>query len=293
MFSISQNYEIAFARTVILFKLGKVSNRPSENHFSFSEVRNHFIRHRNVFSVEADLRALFSSLEAHRIKYDWDPDPEANELFRRFLATFTLHAASRPKRQVLAWTIHLQSPLLNLFFAADTDKDSVTGRFFRENVKSIPENRFYQEVSIRGQEVNRSICTFRGADPMVAAESYYAQSEQRPARFFQTTESRFRLLLAHPDCDEGWLNKLQQADLARLDEEETVVLMEKRPALWHCGCAEKNLTKILIPSFNEDPEALFAGRETLEMVCPRCAARHTIRREAVEAATLEEKNSSS
>ncbi|MCH8540795.1 MAG: disulfide bond chaperone [Opitutales bacterium] len=238
--------------------------------------------------MEADLEALFSSLAFHRKRYQWDPSPEANELFQRFLAIFTLHAAARPKRQVLAWTIHLQNPLLNLFLAADTDQDSVAGRFFRENVKSIQENRFYQEVSIRGGEVARSICTFRGSDPIVAAENYYAQSEQRPARFFQTGENRFRLLLAHPDCDVRWLQSLEQKDLPHLDEEETVVFMERRPAFWHCGCVEKNLTKILVPSFAEDPEALFAGKETLEMVCPRCAARHTIRREAVEAAASEE-----
>ncbi|MCH8473873.1 MAG: Hsp33 family molecular chaperone HslO [Opitutales bacterium] len=233
------------------------------------------------------METLFSALHSHRRRYQWDPSPEANELFQRFLAIFTLHAAARPKRQVLAWTIHLQNPLLNLFLAADTDEDSVTGRFFRENVKAIPENRFYQEVSIRGGEVARSICSFHGSDPIVAAENYYAQSEQRPARFFQTGENSFRLLLAHPDCDVRWLRSLQQKDLPHLDEEETVVFMERRPAFWHCGCAEKNLTKILAPAFAEDPEALFAEEETLEMVCPRCAARHTIRREAVEAAVSE------
>lgn len=221
--------------------------------------------------------------QEHLNRHDLDLPPVVRSLFPRWLAVFALHAASRPKQQVLAWTINIQQPLVNLFFAADTDLDSVTGRAFTENVRQGQENRFYQDFSPRGKPVMRSICLFSGADPFLAGENFYRQSEQRPARFFQMGATRFAMLVAHPDCDEAWLEGITQEEIPDLIEQETVVVMEKRPIHWHCGCHENRLMQVLEATFRSDPAALFADQETLEAQCPRCAARYLLRREAMEA----------
>jgi molecular chaperone Hsp33 len=40
---------------------------------------------------------------------------------------------------------------------------------------------------------------------------------------------------------------------------------------------------VLVPLLRDDPDALFLGEPTLRMSCPRCGARHTITREALDA----------
>ena len=41
--------------------------------------------------------------------------------------------------------------------------------------------------------------------------------------------------------------------------------------------------EVLTPTMKQDPEALFGDDPKLEIRCPRCGARHTITREALEA----------
>jgi molecular chaperone Hsp33 len=41
--------------------------------------------------------------------------------------------------------------------------------------------------------------------------------------------------------------------------------------------------EVLTPTMKQDPQALFGGDPKLEIRCPRCGARHTITREALEA----------
>lgn len=233
--------------------------------------------------MHADVAPLWVDLEKHMHRHEVDYPEDLRDLFRVFLAVFALHAASRPKHQVLAWTLNFQKPLFNLFLAADTDLDSVTGRIFTENIRQGEDQRFYQESARIGQPVMRSICLFSGNDPFLAAETFYRQSEQRLARFFQIAPTEFSMLVAHPDCDETWLTNLSHEDIHGLSREEKVVPIEIRPLRWFCGCNEERLLHALAAPYRMAPEDLFAQEEMLEAQCPRCASRYRLRREAMEA----------
>jgi molecular chaperone Hsp33 len=117
----------------------------------------------------------------------------------------------------------------------------------------------------------------------MAIETYYRQSEQRPARFFQTGEEEFALVSAHPDYDETWFESLTTDKVACLAATEAIGELEKRVYRWHCGCNQKRMLEVLAPVFRQDAAELFGGGETVELRCPRCSARHTVTREAMEA----------
>ncbi len=172
---------------------------------------------------------------------------------------------------------------MNLFLAGDNDTGIVTGRVFTEDVKEGPENLFYADVVRGRQPRRRSAVSFEGDDPLVAAERFYAQSEQRGARYFRTAEEEFRLFTEHPDCDVPWLRGLGDARAAAIEVEETVVPLERRRYRWHCGCNQRRMLEVLAPVMRSDPEGLFGGDARLEMRCPRCASRHLVTREALEA----------
>ena len=162
--------------------------------------------------------------EAHGIRVE----PEIDAMFKRALAAFTLHCASRPRNELTAWTINFQSPRLNVFLVGDNGTGAITGRVFTENVRELPENVFYSDV-VRGAEPKRrSAVNFTGTDPLAAAERFYAQSEQRLARLFELPDEDFVMLVEHPDCDRAWLESLDAAAVAKLDQTEELTLLERR-----------------------------------------------------------------
>ncbi len=257
------------------------------------EVRTSFVRTRNALVARADLSELFVDYYLHLADQGIKPEPEHDALFKRALAAFVLHQASRPRNEMAAWTINFQAPLLNVFLTGDNETGAVVGRSFTDNVKELPENLFYADVvrnTAQGVEPRRrSVVPFAGADPFAGAERLYAQSEQRGARYFQLGEEEFALVTEHPDCDLTWYRALTVEQVRDLEKTETVVPMERRIFRWHCGCNQRRMLEVLAPAMRDDPAALFGAEEKIEIRCPRCAARYTVTREALEAFVAEKK----
>lgn len=243
-----------------------------------------FVRHRNVLLVRGDLSPVFVDYYLHLADHGLKPEPAHDRLLRQALAAFTLHCASRPQREHLAWTISLQEPRLNLFLAGDNEDCYVVGRLFTENVREQEHNVFYSELMPRrGAEKRRSVVNFAGADIFHAAEAYYAASEQRTARYFDLGDDHFALLISHPDCDEAWLKGVDAAAVKALGEQETLARIERRLYQWRCGCTQRKILAALAPAAHADMEGLFGEGESIRVQCPRCAASHVITREAMEA----------
>jgi molecular chaperone Hsp33 len=247
------------------------------------EVRTYFVRNRNALLARADFGDLFVDYYLHLSANQIAVQPEHDAMFKRALAAFTLHCASRPWNELVAWTINFQQPLVNLFLTGDNETGAVTGRVFDENVKEGPQNLFFADVVRGNQPKRRSAVTFEGRDPMPAVEKFYTQSEQRGARYFQLGEEDFVMLSEHPDCDLAWFRALTPEQVRTLDEAETLALMERRIYRWHCGCNQQRMMEVLAPTMKQDPEGLFGDEAKIEIRCPRCGARHTITREALEA----------
>ncbi len=246
-------------------------------------VTSAFVRYRNALLTNAEFGPLYIDYYLHLADNQLRPEPGHDRLFKCALAAFVLHCASRPRNEIIAWTLNFQKPLLNVFLVADNETGGVAGRIFTEQVKEGDTNLFFSEVSRSGQPVRRSAVNFEGDDPFHAAECFYRQSEQRPARYFQLDAEEFALICAHPDCDLPWLQAIDTAGIRDVNATETVALLERRPYRWHCGCNQSRILQVLAPTMVEDPEALFGGDESIRVECPRCAGRYTITRETMEA----------
>ncbi len=251
------------------------------------EVRTQFVRQRNALIARADFGELFVDYYLHLAEHGLRPDPAYDAMFKRALVAFVLHQASRPANELTAWTINFQKPLVNVFLTGDNETGIVTGRVFADMVKERSENIFYADVVRSGptgvQPKRRSAVDFTGDDPLRAVETYYAQSEQRGARFFQLGEEEFMLVTEHPDCDLPWFRALTTEQVSALETTETVALLERRLYRWHCGCNQQRMLEVLAPVMKADATGLFGDEPKVEIRCPRCGARHAITREALEA----------
>jgi molecular chaperone Hsp33 len=249
-----------------------------------AEVTIDFVRHRNVLLVRGDLGPLLVDYYLHLAEHKLKLTAGHDHLLRDLVAAFALHCASRPRFEHLAWTVGLQDPRLNLFVTGDNEDCTVAGRVFTENVREAEHNVFYSELMPRrGAEKRRSVIQFEGVDLFRAVEAFYAQSEQRTARYFDLGEDSYALLISHPDCDEAWLRSLDLAGVKTLAETETLARIERRAYRWECGCTQQKILAALAPAARDDVPGFFGTDETLHVQCPRCAATHFISREAMEA----------
>ena len=247
------------------------------------QIETHFVRYRNVLLAEADFTGLFVDYYLHLVDHGLQVQSEGDALFKQGLAAFTLHCASRPRNEMVAWTINFQTPLINVFLAGDNEPSTVTGRVFDENVRVAEQGLFFSDV-VRGRSpVHRSTISFADGNPFEVVERYYRQSEQRVARFIHLGDDRFMLLTSHPDCDLKWLESMDEDALRKLDTHETLAPIERRSYAWFCGCSQRKILKILAPTMRSDADGLFAGEDSLRLNCPRCGARHVVTREALEA----------
>ena len=243
-----------------------------------------FIRHRNALLVRADLCPLFTDHYLHLADHKLHYTPEQDAVFRDALAAFALHCASRPLYEHIAWTINLQQPLVNIFLAGDNEDCTITGRLFTENVKQAAQNIFYSDsVPRRGAAAHRSVVNFTGANLFAAAQAYYAASEQRLVRYFHAREDEFAMLVSHPDCDLAWFHAAEGAGGSVQLQSETLARIDGRLYRWHCGCTQPKILGAIAPAFRADPEGVFGDGESIRVQCPRCAATHTLTREAMEA----------
>src|SRR5882757_1216893 len=79
------------------------------------EIRTYFVRGRNALVARADFGELFVDYYLHQGQHGYQHIPAHDGLLKEALAALALHCASRPWNEAVAWTIHFQQPLLNLF----------------------------------------------------------------------------------------------------------------------------------------------------------------------------------
>jgi molecular chaperone Hsp33 len=247
------------------------------------QVRSYFVRERNALLARADFGELYVDYYLHQGQYGYSHKPSHDGMLKEALAALTLHCASRPWNEAWAWTIHFSEPLLNLFVTGDNRRGIIVGQLFTENVKDDGRNLFSADLVRERGESRRSAIDFTGSDPFAVVEQYYAQSEQRPARYFRFGPEDFVMVSAQPGCDLEWFYALDDEQIRTVDERETLSLLEQRSYRWGCGCSQERMFSILAPIMRSNPRELFGGEDLLRISCPRCGALHLITRESLEA----------
>jgi len=259
-------------------------NDPEKNQEAESiEVRCYFVRERNALAVRGEFTPLYTDYYLHLMQHQIRPSPEFDQALKTGLAAVTLHLASRPRNEAVAWTLNWQDPLHNLFVTGSNRLGNVTGRVFEEDIRPAETNLFFSQTTAGGQGDRQSTIEAPDRDMFQVAEAYYRQSEQRLARFFRHGEEDFVLVTAQPDCDLPWLESLDDDAIRSIDAEETLSLLEKRFYRFDCGCTLEKIFAIVSRMTGSTIDEVFGNEEVTVASCPRCGARYALTREALEA----------
>jgi molecular chaperone Hsp33 len=255
---------------------------PAEEDPSIVEVHALFVRKRNALLLRADFGPLFMDYYLHLMQHGLKHEPDIDAMLKELLACMTLHLCSRPHDETCAWTLHFERLGLNFFATGSTRPGEVTGRLFTEDIRQMGKNMFISQTTRPGQDARQSMVEFVRDDVLQAAEQFYAQSEQRPARFFRGVGDEVLMLSAQPDCDLDWLVGLTDDDMENLGEREYLSPLEVRRYIFACGCSPERLYPLLQRLPADDLAYIFAdGVATVK--CPRCAAVFDTPREVFEA----------
>jgi molecular chaperone Hsp33 len=243
-----------------------------------------FVRGHNALLCGADFGPMFMDCYLHLGQTGIVLADGADEKLKLLLAAVALHAAARPHAETIAWTLHLESEQMNLFAVAENPTGHVTGQVFSENVRSTGGNVLHAETAAPNIDRRRSLLEFSGHDILRAAEIYYQQSEQRPARYFDLGGDTFALLVAQPDCDLPWLESVGFDGVKALLADETRSPLEIRQYCFACGCTPERIAGAIGPSLQGALDEVFGSDRYIRVICPRCGARHEISRELFDAA---------
>jgi len=247
------------------------------------EVRCYFVRQRNALLVRGQFTPVYTDLYLHMMDHQIAYSDEEATHLKDGLAALSLHLASRPWNEAIAWTISWQDPLQNLFVTGSNRLGNITGRVFTRDVRERETNLFYSQTTVAGQPSRQSIVELERLDFFSAGEDYYDQSEQRPGRYFHLEEEEHLLLTAQPDCDLEWLHGVDDAALREIESTEELSLLERRSYRFECGCSQEKLLPIVAGMSESARDEVFAGSEVIPASCPRCGARYIVTREALEA----------
>ncbi len=246
------------------------------------EITNRFVRHRNALETRASFGPVFMDYYLHLMQHSLKHAPQQDEMLKDAVAALALHLVSRPWDEVVAWTMNIQNPSMNLFVTGNCHLQSITGRIYTEHVKESAENLFFAQVARKNHEPRHSVVPFDGTDILQAAESFYKQSQQLPIRYFRMKDpEEYVLITAMPDCDLEWLEGLTSERVERLAEEEELGHLEKRLLGFGCECTLGKVIQAVTALGRKTVDELFGEEEILEISCPRCSAKYLANREQV------------
>ena len=225
--------------------------------------------------VRAQFTPIYTDYYIHLMENELRHKEQLDTMLKEKLSFLTLHLVARPWAETVAWTVNLRAPRVNLFVTGSSVEEYVTGHLFTENVKEGDRNMLYSQTLVQGSEGRKSTIELENNDPAKWIESFYKQSEQRPARAFRLPDENFVLIAAQPDCDLEWLEALTTEDVINIMDVEQTKVLETRKFRFNCGCSIERILPAL-SQYKGNPEEIFQGDAALEISCPRCGGKHIV-----------------
>ncbi len=248
-----------------------------------TSVESFLLPDRDVLALFGDFAPLQRDLELHLVSNGITYDPFVRTLLSDGLIALGLHVASRPVDEHVGWTVSIQDPLLNLFFAGSSSTESLVGRAFvhEEEIKVRDTNLFVCESKREHGDRQESYIEVSGLDVFAMAEKFYRESEQKLGRFFHG-DGEVGLLVTLPDAEGDWLPSTTAEEVFELRKEKKMRFLATRKFIFGCGCNGQKIGASLATIYGENLDELFGEDERLEVECPRCGSSIGLTREDLQ-----------
>lgn len=232
-------------------------------------VERYILRRRDAMLGFGDFGELFEAYHRHAQKWNLPLDPFGTVLMHQALAGAALQLGFRVIEETTAWTLNVAKPAANVFVTGGGPANTLTGRYFVQDVESNGESRLFVQRSHPKRETTRSVLTVDGVDLFDIFEDFFMRSEQLAVRFVELSTHEMAAVYALPGADVDWIRGLDGAAIRELRDEAREPI-ESRTFRSECGCDGERVARALVGMFGENPEELFQGDALVEANCPRC-----------------------
>lgn len=244
-------------------------------------VASRYLDGRGVLQLDAKFPGLYVDYYLHLMQHGLRYEAAHDLLLKEALAALTLHLASRPWDETIAWTWHLENIGVNLFVTGSNPLGEVTGRIFTEDVRSTQQNLFFSQVARTNHANRQSVISFDQTTAFEIVEAFYEQSQQQLGRYFDLGNEHNSLVVAMPGADTDWIRALNNEQASTLPANPEASLLETRTYRFACQCTLRRILGALSALGAETGESLFEDDTPLIITCPRCGARYETTRQAL------------
>jgi len=234
----------------------------------------------NLIVVTGEAEEIWKGYSAYRKRYGiTDTEPEGAKMLQRLFAAAGLAAVSLPEPEWWGWSVTFPQNSTGLFCGIEPE-GMVCGRVLESEPSR---NLVVVQRKGKGSPMTQSHFSLLSHDPVEAVERYFEAAEQTLIRIAVDNKGRGALLRPMPGGTFDDISGLSDDDLiARcfgLAADGAIKRLDEFLLFYECPCDLKQIRKMIMKLPERQLTELWGDLDSLEVSCPRCGRRYTLKRE--------------
>ena len=233
----------------------------------------------NLIVVTGEAGEIWSGYDDYRKRYEIpEAGPKGTAMLRRFFAAAGLAAVSLPEAEWWGWSVTFPQFSTGLFCGIEPE-GMVCGTVL-ENDPS--KNLVVVQRQGKKSPMTQSHFSLMTHDPVEAVERYFEEAEQTLIRIAVDGQGRGALLRPMPGGNFDDISGLSDDELiARcfgMAAGGTIKKLDEVLLFYECPCDQQQINKMIWSLPEPQLTELWGNLDMLEVSCPRCGRKYTVKR---------------
>lgn len=229
--------------------------------------------------VNGEAQEIWKGYENYCRRYSIPaPAPDSKEMLMRLFACAGLAAVSLPEPEQWGWSVSFPGLSTGLFCGVEPE-----GMVCGTVIKSDPDvNLAAVQRKAKNLPVTQSRFSLITQDPVEAIERYFEESDQTLIRIAVDNHGRATLLRPMPGGNFDDIEGLSDGELINrcfgLADSGELISLEEVLLFYECPCDLRQIEKMIISLPGDQQTELWGDLDRLEVSCPRCGRKYTVKR---------------
>lgn len=234
----------------------------------------------NLIVVAGEAEEIWNGYNAYCTRYAIPEHPsEGAAMLMRLFAAAGLAAVSLAEPEWWGWSVNLPQSSTGLFCGIEPE-----GMVCGKTIESDPSKTLVVvQRQGKGSPMTQSHFSLITQDPVEAVERYFEEAEQTLIRIAVDNRGRGVLLRPMPGGTFDDISGLSDDDLISrclgLAAEGAIKRLDEVLLFYECPCNQQQIKKMLCSLPESQLAELWGDLDMLEVSCPRCGRKHTVKRE--------------
>jgi len=234
----------------------------------------------NLIVVTGEAEEIWKGYSVYRERHEIpEAGPEGMAMLKRLFAAAGLAAVSLAEAEWWGWSVTFPQSSIGLFCGIEPE-GMVCGKVLESDPSR---NLVVVQRKGKGSPMTQSHFTLLTHDPVEAIERYFEEAEQTLIRIAVDGRGRGVLLRPMPGGNFDDISGCSDDELiARcfgLAAEGAIKRLDEVLLFYECPCNQKQIKKMIMALPESQLAELWGDLDRLEVSCPRCGRKYTVKRE--------------